>query len=207
MKKRLVLSSLSLLTATAYKVYPVFALLPISVYLLKRKGMKHFIVYILSFITLILVSILLWNRICSFIYSIGSGVFFDIFGFGLTYWSISLLIPPDTTIFIPISIGIMVLLSSITIYYVLRANFGKPLRDLTLLIAMIGLTIFLSVRHPTEQKFVWIAILASNNRFFHRLGALSLLAFLYMQKNFPYYLLPIAILDTDALAPLFHSTS
>ena len=211
-KKRLVLSSLSLLTATSYKVYPVLALLPISVYLLKREGMRHFIIYMLPFIALIPVSILLWSRICSFICSIGSGVFFDIFGFGLTYWSISLLIPLDTTMFIPISIGIMVLLSSITTYYVLRADFGKPLRDLTLLVVMIGLTIFLSVRYPTEQRFVWIApllaILASNNRFFfHRLGALSLLAFLYMQKNFPYYLLPIAVLDTDALAPLFHSTS
>lgn len=68
--------------------------------------------------------------------------------------------------------------------------------------------VFLSYRIIAEARLVWLlpflTLMVTEGLLSGRLyGFLSLTAFAYAQKNFPYYLLPMATMSQDVLKPLF----
>jgi len=212
-EKRLVQSSLSLLTAALFKIYPAAFLMPVSVYLFKKETVKG----LLKFLSVFLVSasvLLVFFRgpISRFIYRFfSSSTFYGIFGFGLTYWSVSMLYPLNAEVFRFVSVGIMMLLISISFYFICKAKHNDLLKNLTFSSILIAASVFLSIRYPTEQRVVWLvpflAMATSKGYFSQKLfWSLSLLAFLYMQKTFPQYLLPLATYDAGILLPVFQST-
>lgn len=207
-------SALSLLTATFYKAYPIGFIITFVASLFKRRSYKNLI----KFLSLFIVSgstflILGWKPLIEFLSeTFSTKTFHGIFGFGLTYWSISLLHPLDVKLFNPVSIFLTIFLITVSIFFILKAQFDDKLRDFALSATLIAGSIFLSYRYPTEQRFLWIApflaILTSNRWISEKIfWLLSATAFLYMQKNFPYYLLPIAILTHEPLKPLFQLTN
>ena len=68
--------------------------------------------------------------------------------------------------------------------------------------------VFLSYRFVGETRFLWLlpflSLMVTGGSMSGRLyGFLSFTSFVYAQKNFPYYLLPLATLNPEALNPLF----
>ena len=214
LEKKFISSSLSLLIATLYKVYPIALLIPASIYLFKKESKRNLITYLSVFLIPIFISLFLkWDLLLRFISGFFSyKTFHGIFGFGLTYWSISMLYPLNPVIFNLFSIGIMIILLIASFYLIAKAKFNDKIRDLTLSAILIAASIFLSYRYPMEQRIVWLipflAIAVSKNYITEKIfWALSAVAFLYMQKTFPYYLLPIATLNQKLITLLFQSTS
>jgi len=212
-EKRVVQSSLSLLAAVLFKIYPVAFIVPVSICLYKKEPVKNLLKFLLFFTVSVAFFLFSnWGSILEFINKFfSSRTFHGIFGFGLTYWSISLLYSLDVTIFAPVSVGIMVLLLLVSLYGIYKSNFNDDLKGLTFSAVLLSASVFLSTRYPIEQRIVWLmpflAIASSKNYISEKLfWTLSLMAFLYMQKTFPYYLLPIATLGVDALMLLFKST-
>lgn len=213
LNKKEVSSAFSLLTATLFKVYPAVFFIPASIYLFKKSDRRSLSKYFLAF----------FLPIFSFLIIGGGGLvntFFEvshvysttnplgIFGFGLTYWSISTLFPLNPVIWGPISTLLMVILMAISIYFIFKAKFNVPSRDLTISIFVLFTAGVLSHRYVAETRFLWLLpfltlmlidrIVSTKVYFF-----LSLTSFIYTQKNFPYYLLPIATINQDILNPLF----
>jgi len=212
---RVVPSAISLLFAMLFKVYPAAFIIPASVYLFKRGKQKKLLKYLLFFIVpylIFLVSsgIQAANNLSSFIlgFFLPSGTFHGVFGFGLTYWSWSMVLPLDPNIWGPVSTLLMTVLSSISIYFVSKARFDDSLKGLTMATYLVAAAFFLSSNLVSEARFVWLlpflVLLVGEGVVSVKLfGLISLTAFLYTQKNFPYYLLPVATLNSDVLAPLF----
>ncbi len=93
-------------------------------------------------------------------------------------------------------------------FYVLKAKFNDSLRDLTLVFFMVFSAILLSYRYIGETRLLFLLpfltlMLAKKAISGKVYASLSLIAFLYAQKNFPYYLLPIATVNKGLLIPLF----
>jgi len=212
-REKFVFSSLSLLAATLFKVYPAALLVPITTYLFKRKSrgilLRYLAVFLVPVSSVIAVS---GDYVSRFVLEFFSTeTFHGIFGFGLNYWSISMLYPLNSDVFTIISIGLTVALLSFSIYNFYKADFSESLRDLMLSAVLIAASLFLSIRFPTEQRIVWLmpflAWAVSKGYLSGKLfWTLSAIAFLYMQKNFPYYLLPVAIFNERIFAPLFSLT-
>lgn len=214
LNKKMVSSALSLLVATLYKVYPAVFLIPVSIYLFKRVDGEGLLKYYMAFFTPILVFLVMSgmgvvNHFLRFILSFFStGTFFGVFGFGLTYWSISMLYPLDPNVWAPLSSLLMAILLLISLYCVLRARFDVPLRGLAVGTFLIVAAVFLSYRFVGETRFLWLlpflTLMLAEGIVSERLyGFLSLTSFLYAQKNLPYYLLPMATINEGALKPLF----
>jgi len=207
-------SALSLLAATLFKVYSAVFLIPMSVYLLKRANRESLLKCYVAFFTPMLVFLIMGgtqvvNDFVRFILGFFStGTFFGVFGFGLTYWSISMLYPLDPSVWAPFSNFLMVILLSISLYFVLRDGFDAPLNGLVVGTFLMVAAVFLSYRIVGETRFLWLlpfltlmlAVKVVSERLY---GFLSLTAFVYAQKNFPYYLLPMATMSQDMLKPLF----
>jgi len=215
-EKRFFQSSLSLLAATLFKVYPVGLVLPITIYLLRKGSFRGSLRFLSAFLVsgsllLIFGSGSALRFLYNFLHIFPSWSFHGIFGFGLTYWSVSMLYPLDIDTFNVVSNGIMILLILLSLYSIHKFDFDDQFKDLTFSAVLIAASIFLSHRYPTEQRIVWLlpflAIATSKGHISERVfWALSLVAFLYMQKTFPHYLLPIATFNADLLLPLFRST-
>ena len=211
-----VYSALSLLLATLFKLYPVIFILPVFIYLLKKKNKKALITYLLVFITPLVILLLLSGErtidnlfITIFSHFTPINTFYDIFGFGLTYWSWSMIFPMDPYVWAPVTILIMVALLGTTLMFVLKSKFDDPLRSLMITTFLVSASFFLSMRLVNEDRFVWllpIIVLMMGERIvsLKSFGLVSLVAFIYTQKNFPYYLLPVATLNKNVLLPLFY---
>lgn len=217
LERRIISSALSLLVATLFKVYPAIFLIPVSIYLLKKIDRRSLLKYYVIFLAPIF-PILLIGGMGLVDQFLELGLYFDIstytstsigvFGFGLTYWSISMLFPLNPSVWAPFSILLTVILLSISTYYVSKVKFSVPMRGLvisTFLLFAVGL---LSLRRVGETRFTWLlpflilmiteGVLSKKMYVF-----LSLISFMYAQKNFPHYLLPIATINQEALKPLF----
>jgi hypothetical protein len=219
LNEKIVLSGFSLLAATLFKVYPAVFLVPVSVYLLK-KGCKEgllkyhstFFVPLLMFLLVSLVVSGTWlvNGFASFVsvmfYS--TSTFFGAFGFGLTYWSASLLYPLDPNVWAPVSSVLMAILVFVSFYYVLRVRYNAPLKGFAVSTFLLTAAFFLSLRIVPENRFLWLLpfltlMVAEGLVSWKAYGLLSVTSFLYAQKNFPYYLLPLATINQAVLKPLF----
>ena len=209
-EKRLICSSLSLLIATLFKIYPIAFLIPISVYLFKRESIGNLVRFLSTFLVPASLGLIFYSSsLMTFVQGFFStDTFYGIFGFGLTYWSVSLLYPLDVETFRFISIGLMIILFSISLYYICREKYDDKLRGLTISAILLAASMFLSIRYPTEQRVVWLvpfmAIAVSGGYISEKMfWALSMISFTYMQKTFPQYLLPVAALNVNAFLPLF----
>jgi len=216
LSKRILPSAVSLLVATLFKVYPAAFFVPASVYLFKKGKREELLKYLLVFLASYSIFLSsggfqavsnLSRLVLGFFFP--RGTFHGIFGFGLTYWSWSMVFPLDSNVWAPVSALLMTLLFGISLYFVLKAKFDDPLKSLTMATLLVAAPFFLSSRHVSEARFVWllpfIVLMVGEEMVSMKLfGLVSLTAFLYTQKNFPYYLLPVATLNEDALRPLFH---
>jgi len=133
---------------------------------------------------------------------------FGLFGYGLTYWFVSMLYPLDPNIWAYISHILMIIILSISFFYALKAKFNDSLKDLTLVFFMVYSAIFLSYRYIGETRLLFLLpfltlMLAERIVSMKVYVSLSLIAFVYTQKNFPYYLLPIATMNKELLISLF----
>jgi hypothetical protein len=198
-----------------FKVYPAAFIIPASVYLFKRGKQKELLKYLLFFIVPYLIflassGIQAVNNLSSLIlgFFFTRGTINGVFGFGLTYWSWSMVLPLDPNIWGPVSTLLMTVLSSISIYFVSKTRFDDSLKGLTMATYLVAAAFFLSSNLVSEARFVWLlpflVLLVGEGVVSVKLfGLISLTAFLYTQKNFPYYLLPVATLNSGVLAPLF----
>ena len=209
-------SAVSLLLATLFKVYPAAFFVPASVYLFKKGQREELIKYVLVFITSYSIFLAsggyhVANNLSRYVlgYFFPRETFYGIYGFGLTYWSWSMVHPLNLEVWAPVSALLMTVLFIISLFVVLKAKFDDPLKSLTMTTFLIAAAFFLSSRLVSEARFVWllpfIALMVGEGMVSMKLfGLVSLTAFLYTQKNFPYYLLPLATLNKDILSPWFN---
>lgn len=215
---RIILSALSLCTAFLYKIYPLIALIPILGYLYRKYSFKILIIYFLIFFSPFLICIVLGKYLMiekyinEFIfYMFSSKSFYGIYGFGLTYWSISLILPLDNFICLIFSLILMSILLLCSFLIIIRRNFEDPLKDISVCVFMLTSSIFLSYRIVAETRLAWLIpflvimvleeIISIKEYYF-----IVTIAFLYTQKNFPYYLLPLVVIDKNIIYPLFNIT-
>lgn len=212
LKNRIILSSLSLLVAVLYKFYPIVLLIPTAIYLIKRGNKIAVMKYFLAFFTPISMFLVVSGKVAEGYIQFILGFFptntLGLFGFGLTYWSISALFPLDPNIWAPISVAVTVTITSLSISFCYKAKFNDSLRDLLITAYLMISAFYLSYRYVGETRFILllpflVLMLTKDLISEKKYLMLSFVAFLYAQKNFPYYLLPIATLNKNLLIPLF----
>jgi|TARA_B100001971_G_scaffold55779_1_gene50832 Gpi18-like mannosyltransferase len=214
-KNRTFLSSFSLTIAVLIKIYPIIFLVPIIISILRFESgrIKKLAIYLMPFLPLFIYGILFQQSGVVLLIQgmLTQSEIFFINGFGLTYWSISLILPID--IFWASIIRNIVLVSLILVsihYIVFRAKtrytvivFGSLLFTIALFLSLfvvteqrsiilLALLSLVTIKIPSMRKYVII---------------LSFAAFLYAQKNFPFYLLPIAAKFPDIFSFLFSYAS
>ena len=213
--KRMALSAVSLYIAVLIKIYPIVFVIPIilSIYRFdkqRRREIGYFLVFLLP---LGLYMILFQsNAFLNFLWAIinPSGLSFAS-GFGLTYWSVTLLTQIDvllTNIVMYLILSILVIFSINYIVKRSKSLFDGVISGSFLLIA----SVFLSYPVVSEQRsLILLAFLSlmitSHFSLKTNFILLSSLAFLYTQKNFPFYLLPLASRFPDSFSFLFSSIS
>jgi hypothetical protein len=222
-KNRVKFSGFFLGLGVAAKLYPLLFLVPFTFYIFKhnskcerwQKSKKFYLPFIG-------VSLLLFLPYFGFVADFfnsyflpggsgGSDIGFDPvlnpIGFGLTYWSISLLnriisLPFDTnlTTLLPALSIILVGVFLIIVYWkTSKLSFRKPYIDLTMAMLISIVAVFLSYRVICEQFYVWILPfliilhVGGNLKNTFYWGA-SLTALLYSVLNcpLPFYFLPLA---------------
>jgi len=220
LKKKYFYSALSLLTASLLKIYTAILLLPILISLAKKKQTNSLAVYIAVFLSPLAFCLITGKGyvIYSFIRNICNllflpKTFYGKFGFGLTYWSLSLLYHIDPYIGTMISLTVMIFLSLTFSYYIInKIDFKEELKDSALSTFLLMSAVMLSYRIVAETRFVWIipflVILLTENVITKKIyNVLTFIAFMYTQKNFPYYLLPLMYMSPELLQPLFEATN
>ena len=199
--RKIAFSAIALAISVLYKLYTIIFIIPIILFLFRRSNQKEKNLSVLKFI-IIFVSTLLLDAIpyFSLIPTMVTGLvtptpFFGLAGFGLTYWSISTLVPELSQFLDLIVYSIIIFMFGLTLYKVNRLSFDKPILNLS--IGMLGflLAFFLSFNFVAEHFLIWalpfIIIITIEKKI--ETGLLwftSLTALIYAQKNFPYYLLP-----------------
>jgi hypothetical protein len=219
LNKKFVLSSICLSAGFFLKLYPILFLIPIGIYIFRsslvkdkwKSGFKFFSVFS---IIAVLLSLPFIDRITRFFTNfiapnIGSitNPISNPIAFGLTYWSLyslnRIINLPLTTIFATfasITSIIMGVVALILAYWkVDKIMFQKLEYDLTLVLLLPILALFLSFRIVCEQWFVWalpfLVILCVRGKVKGSLfwGA-SILGLLYACLNcpLPFFFLPLA---------------
>jgi Gpi18-like mannosyltransferase len=213
--KRFFLSSVSLYIAFLIKVYPIIFLVPIIALILKFETAKRWKLF--SYLVF-LIPISLYPVI---VHGIGTFSFFETLvfpsnflftsGYGLTYWSISLIMQTDiawSRLLMYILTTVFILLSSYYVFKRADKSFNIIIHGSFLLIS----SLFLSLTIVLEQRVLIMMALLSLVMIYHPslrkyVLSLSFLAFLFAQKNFPFYLLPLASRYPDMFSFLFSSVS
>lgn len=213
--RRMALSAISLYIAVLIKIYPIVFLIPIILSMYRfdeqwRRKIGYFLVFLLPLGAYLL--IFQSNPILNFIIGLinPSGLSFTS-GFGLTYWSVALLTQIDTVWTNILMYLVLLILIIFSINYISReskSQFDGIITGSFLLIS----AIFLSYPVVSEQRsLILLAFLSLmityHSSFRTHFILLSSLAFLYAQKNFPFYLLPLASRFPDSFAFLFSSIS
>jgi len=209
-------SAISLLSATLFKIYPAIFIVPILFYLYKTNKRGKFLNYLFVFILPYFIYLFLngINSIHNFLniffsYFFPSGAFHGIFGFGLTYWSWSLLLPLEPNIWVPISVLLMIIFLIVSLFYISHIDFINPLKELTISLFIISAPFFLASNFVSEVRFIWllplfILMIIDGLLPTKLVYLISCASLLYMQKNFPYYLLPLVTINEEILSSLFN---
>lgn len=213
--KKIVLSSLSLYTATLIKIYPIIFIVPILISILRfdKNRLRKVVSFLFPLIPICLYLLLFQEKVLfSFLKAIilPTGLPFAS-GFGLTYWSISMIMNVDVFWSRLVMYLIMFPLVLFALYYIIRrakTRFDAIIFGSFLLLA----SFFLSLTAVAEQRsLILLAILSlvviyrPSTQFYVLL--LSYAAFLYAQKNFPFYLLPLASIFQNSFSFLFNYAS
>ena len=214
-KNKTFLSSFSLIIAVLIKIYPIILLVPIIVAILRFESgrVKKLVIYLIPFSPLFIYEIFFQqNELVKLIQGMlsSTGTFF-VDGFGLTYWSISLILPIDLFWANILRNIFLVSLILVSIYYI---GFRAKTKYSVIIFGslLFTITLFLSLFVVTEQRsIILLALLALGTIKIPSLRKyviiLSFAAFLYAQKNFPFYLLPIAAKYPDTFSFLFSYAS
>lgn len=213
--KRMVMSALSLYVAVLIKIYPIIFLVPILLSILRfDKARRWKVASFLFFLIPVGLYLLFFQEgaFFSFLKSLilPSGLLFTS-GFGLTYWSVSLIMPIDIFWSRLIMNLVMLSLVLLSLYYVIRR--AKTRFDVVVLGSFLfTAALFLSLTIVTEQRSLILLALLSLAIIYRPspriyLIFLSFAAFLYAQKNFPFYLLPLASRFPDSFSFLFSYAS
>lgn len=220
LNKKIALSGVFIALGFACKLYPALFVIPIVAYLLKTsettQKRKETLTFLAAFFA---VSLMLFLPYLGSIQSFFTSFFlpaqqtstFDPIsnpvGFGLTYWSLSLLdrffisvITPQTTSTLSIvSLALTVVFVLVAYLKVTKMNVKKPDSTLVLMMALPVFALFLGYRIVCEQFFVWLIpfliILCVKGRIKPILfWAASLVALLYATLNcpLPFFFLPLA---------------
>jgi Gpi18-like mannosyltransferase len=208
-KKKVKASATFLAISALYKLYAVLFLIPFLIFLFrtcKPNWQWKWLSFILTFIvTCVLIDVpRLWlfggQNLLRDIFGFSTAVytpgpFFGIFGFGLTYWSISLLVPLNIRLSTVLMDALVVFFLLFTFITIGKSKFNKSYFDLAASQLSCVVAIYLSYRIICEQFFVWalpfFIIVCIEGRIKNWLyGVSSIIALAYTQKNFPFYLLP-----------------
>lgn len=228
--QKLGFSGVFLSLGVAAKLYPVLFLLPITFYLFKiiskcNRWKKLALFYLIFIVTSSFLFFPYFGTIANFFNSYfmpsslnGINVGFDPVvepvGFGLTYWSISLLNRLDivsltvSSVFFASIVSFILFGIFLTVIYwkVSKLSFQRPAFDLMLAMLFSIIALFLSYRIICEQFFVWllpfliILCVSGNIKTLLYWGA-SFVALLYSVLNcpLPYFFLPLAPLAENSL--------
>jgi uncharacterized membrane protein (GlpM family) len=209
-KRRFFLAGGVLVLAFSFKLYPAF-LLPFVLIYIKRSSPKDrvFRLWATFLIGVSLTGILLYadylGQIAGFVGSVVASPNFTANinrstlppGFGLTYWTLSAILPMRSFI-VPLSVLASLLLLPCVYYLVLRKKSDDPLLELVTGFVAIIAALFLTFRFVGENFAIWIvpflAILATEGEIRRSLfWAISGVALLFSVTNslLPIYLLPI----------------
>ena len=213
-----VTSAITLLVASLFKAYSLAFFMPYLLYLYKRKKKRTLIRYSIIFLSIYFIFIMskqissaghpLNNLLTVFFFN---DTFYSIFGYGLTYWSVSMLFPIQTIFWAPITSIIMVILLILSTYVTLNETFDDSLKSLTFSSILFISAFFLSSRWVSEQWIIclipFLALMVNQKDIKPNLfWSISIISFLYTQKNFPYYLLPLASIKPTFLLQFFDIT-
>ena len=218
-ENRIILSSISLLISTLFKVYPAIIVLPISVYLLKKVDKIPFFKYISIYLGILFVYIFFGKyhalfEIINLIYDnfLTQLTLYNYSSYGLTYWSWSLIFSFNSVILDAVSVGLLVFTLYVSFKQLPIIKYTNSLTSMVLIIFIVSYPFYISGRYISEQRFLWLLpfllfMVCSNTISKKSYLIISLIAFLYMQKNFPYYLLPLVSLNPAFFIPLFNGIS
>lgn len=200
--RRIGFSAVALAVSVLFKLYSIIFLIPMIFFLYRGTEagvrIRSLSKFLLIFIGVLLVDVVPY---LTMVPSLVSGLltptpFYGIAGFGLTYWSVSVLIPEFSQMLGWGPYAVMTFMLGLTVWRIHRQSFKKPLLDLSTGLLGLLLAVFLSYNFVAEHFLIWalpfIVITCVEKRVEKSLLWLSsLAAFIYAQKNFPYYLLPI----------------
>lgn len=212
--KKIPLSAFCIFLAIMIKVYPIIFLVPmiISIYRFDENRRMTLNAILFYLVPISIFAFVFQKDVISFITQlIIPTTFYFTSGFGLTYWSVSLLAPIDILFSRVIMYLIMLILGFLSLYYTIRI--AKTQFDTVILGSFLfTASYFLSSTVVSEQRsLILLALLSlsllSHSSFRIYFLSLSFLAFIYAQKNFPFYLLPLASRFPESFEFLFSYTS
>ncbi len=213
--KKTIVSSLCIYIAFLTKIYPIIFLIPITALILKfeKDRLRKLFIYWFPLIPVALYQFIFYGveSFRSLADVIFPGYFLFTSGYGLTYWSISLIVPLDifwSRLIMYVGTLVFILLS---IYYIFQRA-KTPFNTLVDGSFLLTATLFLFLTIVTEQRTLMLLGVLSLLMFNHwslrkYVLSLSLLAFLHTQKNFPFYLLPLASRYPDSFSFMFSTVS
>tara|TARA_B100001971_G_C18263870_1_gene589799 strand:- start:2859 stop:4223 length:1365 start_codon:yes stop_codon:yes gene_type:complete len=208
-------SLFTLFIASLFKMYAIAFFFPVLMYLIIKEKYYSVFKYLLFIASIMLLYLMLNNTQMqpSLIRIIMNNLFpnepvKDVFGYGLTYWSWSLIFPLNYTVWIPISMSILTLLLTYVLFYVLKNRTENPLKHIIIISTLFFIPFYLSLNYVAETRVLlllpFLTLMVGENIISFQLYTyISCFAFLYTQKNFPFYLLPIATFNEKILRPLF----
>jgi len=198
--RKLKISAMSLSVATAYKLYPLLFIAPILLFLGRQnRQLRQIIAYVLVYFVALLV---LFLPSLSTMFAMLHGLVtpapdVDRSGFGLTYWSVLLVVPSSNTVVVWISNSVLAFTLAAVTVVALKRPAASILTVNRVQLAYV-LAVFLSFRFVPEQFFVWalpFMILAIAEERIEKgiYWAASAVALLYAVTNLrlPFYFLPL----------------
>lgn len=193
-------SAISLSVATAYKLYPLLLLVPVALFLRQMKCQsRQLAVYVVVYFVTLLVLFLpsLNTMLTKLDWLLASAPDVGRSGFGLTYWSVLLVVPSSNTVVVWISNSVLAFMLAAVTFVALKRPAASILTVNRVQLAYV-LAVFLSFRFVPEQFFVWALIpmiLAIAEERIEKgiYWAASALALLYAVTNLrlPFYFLPL----------------
>jgi len=198
--RKLKSSAISLSVATAYKLYPLLFLAPVLLFLRqqnyeRRQLLAYILAYFATLLVLFLPSLSMMSAMLHGLLTSAPDVGRS--GFGLTYWSILLVVPSSNTVVALISNSILVLMLAAVTFVALKRPAASILTANRVQLAYV-LAVFLSFRVIPEQFFVWallpMILAIAEQRIKKRIyWAASAVALLYAVTNLklPFYFLPL----------------
>ncbi len=230
-KRRFGFSAVCLSLGVALKVYPILFLVPIAFYLYRvssvgerwRKLGQFFGVFAGFSLLLFLPYLCAVSNFASDFFLLGSdggiGAVTPLgpFSFGLTYWStlsalVNMPAAESVVLFVSVASLVMLLASLALVYWrSSKLHFEKPLFDLSVVLLLSVVALFLSYRIVSEQWIIWIlpfmVILSVSGRIGRALyWGISLAALLYAVLNcpLPFFFLPLVPWASGTLVGMVH---